>query len=63
MRDKTCIFKFEKVTECEVAKMISNIKNKPPGVDDMDGNLLKMPADLVAPAICHIVNLSLTTGV
>lgn len=38
------------------------LKNKPPGVAGMDVNLLKMAADVLAPAICHIINLSLTTG-
>lgn len=60
MKDNNCKFKFERVSISKVENMIRICKNKPPGVDGLDGKLLKMVADLVAPAICHIMNLSFT---
>ena len=32
--------------------------DKPPGIDNLDGNLLSMVADSIATPICHIFNLS-----
>lgn len=37
--------------------IIRTCKNKPPGVDGLDGKFLKLVADSVAPAICHIMNM------
>ena len=33
-------------------------KDKPPGIDNLDGKLLRMVADSIATPICHIFNLS-----
>lgn len=37
--------------------MLLTCTNKPPDVDGLERKLLKLVADLVAPAICHIINL------
>lgn len=58
MKEKNCKFKFDRVNISEVENRIWTYRNKPPGVDGLDGKLLKLVADLVAPAICHIINLS-----
>ena len=34
------------------------VKNKPPGIDNLDGKLLKLVAEEIAPPICHIINMS-----
>lgn len=40
--------------------LIKNCKEKAPGADGLDSRLLKMVADYVAPAFCHIINISFT---
>ena len=39
--------------------MLSINNDKPPGIDNLDGKLLRMVADSIATPICHIFNLSL----
>ena len=40
-------------------KLLLSINNdKPPGIDNLDGKLLRMVADSIATPICHIFNLS-----
>ena len=36
---------------------------KPPGIDNLDGKLLRMVADQIATPICHIFNLSLASNI
>ena len=44
----------------EVEDVLLSIKNdKPPGIDNLDGKLLRMVADSIATPICNIFNLSL----
>ena len=44
----------------EVEKLLLSINNdKPPGIDILDGKLLRMVADSIATPICHVFNLSL----
>jgi hypothetical protein len=44
----------------EVEKLLLSINNdKPPGIDNLDGKLLRMVADSLATPICHIFSLSL----
>ena len=59
MRDKSCQFEFTKVTVDYVKKLLTGCKDKPPGVDNVDGKLLKIVAHLIATPICHVFNLSL----
>ena len=60
MKEKHCTFEFCKVSVGEVEKLLLTINNdKPPGIDNLDGKLLRMVADTIAPPIRHIFNLSL----
>ena len=57
-------FKFHEVSEEEVLKLINCIKNSSStGVDWIDNQCLKIAAAELTPAIAHIINLSITTGV
>ncbi len=40
--------------------MLMTFKNKPSGVDELDGKLLKPIASIIAPMVTHITNQSLT---
>ena len=63
MNDKKCSFEFCKVTIEEVEKLLLSINNeKPPGIDNLDGKLLRMVADHIATPICNIFNLSLDSN-
>ncbi len=42
----------------KVENMLRTCKNKPPGVDSLNGKLLQLVADLISPVICHIINQS-----
>ena len=60
MNEKHWKFEFCKVSVGEVEKLLLSINNdKPPGIDNLDGKLLRMVADSIATPICHIFNLSL----
>ena len=55
MKEKHCKFEFCKVSVGEVENVLLLISNdKPPGIDNLDGKLLKMVADSKATPICHI---------
>lgn len=58
MRDKHCKFKFDNISVSYVEKLISTCKDKPAGVDGLESKLLKMVSEVIAPAICHIINLT-----
>ena len=59
-KEKHCKFEFCKVSVGEVGKWLLSIDNdKPPGIDNIDGKLLRMVADSIATHICHIFNMSL----
>ena len=63
MKEQHCKFSFCKVSVGEVGKLLLTINNdKPPGIDNLDGKLLRMVADSIATPICHIFNLSLEEG-
>uniref|UniRef100_A0A3B3CXC8 Reverse transcriptase domain-containing protein n=1 Tax=Oryzias melastigma TaxID=30732 RepID=A0A3B3CXC8_ORYME len=58
MNNKDCQFTFESVRENEIEKLLTNIKcNKPCGIDNMDGRLLKIAAKAIVKPVCHIFNL------
>ena len=60
MIEKHGKFEFCKVSVGEVEKLLLSINNdKPPGINNLDGKLLRMVADTIATPICHIFNLSL----
>jgi hypothetical protein len=60
MKEKQCKFEFCKVSVGEVGKLLlMTNKDKPPGIDNLDGKLLRMVADTIATPICHIFYMSL----
>jgi hypothetical protein len=54
---------FDLATESEIAKIIMSSKNATCSLDPLPTSLLKECADTLVPAITHIVNLSLSSGV
>lgn len=64
MFGKNCAFEFCNITVEEVKKLLLSIDTeKPPGIDNWDGKLLKTVADHVATPVCHIFNLSLNSNI
>lgn len=64
MKDKNCTFELRKVSIDEVEKLLLSINiEKPPGIDNLDGKLLKIIANHIAAPICHIFNLSFECNV
>ena len=60
MKVKQCKLAICTVSVGEVERLLLSINNdKPPGIDNLDGKLLRMVADSIATPICHIFNLSL----
>lgn len=64
MKDKQCSLSFVTVTVEEVESLLSSLsEDVSPGTDNMDVRLLKIAARYISPAICHIVNRCLISGV
>ena len=62
MRNRTCTFKIEKVTVRDVVKTIQSLKNSTAtGIDFIDTRTVKLAANLIAPYLTHIINLSVST--
>ena len=58
------IFRFKPVTTTEVFKLLKNLqRSKACGHDDLPPGFLKDAATCIAKPLCHIVNLSLKSGV
>ena len=56
MKEKQCKFEFCKVSVGEVEQLLFSINNdKPPGIDNIDGKLLRMVADSISTPICQIL--------
>ena len=56
-------FQFKQVTVEEMGKTLQKLKtSSSTGVDWIDSNCLKVVADIIAPAMTHITNLSITTN-
>ena len=63
MATRSCSFTLRPVTEEEVTVIIH--KTKPTtatGVDFIDNNTIKLVADLITPALTHIINMSISTA-
>ena len=61
MRDRKCKFKMKHLSVEEVLKLIRGLKNSSAtGVDYIDTRTVKLGAEVLAPAIQHIVNLSIS---
>ena len=60
----TKMFKFKPVLVAEVFKFLKQLKrNKAAGIDDLPLGFLKDTAKSVAKPLCHIINLSLKSGI
>ena len=58
-----CKFQLKPVTVDEVTKLIKGLKSSnATGVDYIDTRTIKLGVDLLAPAITHIINLSIRTS-
>ena len=59
-------FSLKSVTVAEVTKMISALKNGHAygkyGNDEIDSFIVKLAAPVIAPAITHVINLSIGTA-
>ena len=51
-----CKFEFCKVSVGEVEKCVLTINNdKPPGIDTLDGKVLRMVADSIATPVIYLI--------
>ena len=63
MRDRTSKFEIKQLTVEDVLKLIKGLKNSTAtGVDFIDTKTIKLGADILAPAIRHIINLSISSS-
>ena len=63
MKEKNCTFSIKEVSVEEVTKLIHNLKNSSStGIDYIDTKTIKLVAKNIAPALSHIINLSVKTS-
>ena len=63
MRNRTCSFSIQETSEEDIRKVVSKLKNSAAtGVDNIDTKIVKLSAQIIAPALTHIVNLSIRTS-
>ena len=63
MQGRRSSFKLKTVSIVDVIKVISNLKNSSAtGVDYIDTRTVKLSSEILAPALTHIINLSITTN-
>ena len=63
LRFKNCTFNIKQVGTDKVLKIIKNLKNSSAtGVDHIDTKTIKLIADTLAPALTHVVNLSIQSS-
>ena len=63
MKDRSCTFSLKELSVEEVLKLIKGLKNSSAtGMDFIDTRTVKLGAEALAPAIQHIINLSITTS-
>ena len=63
MVGRSCHFGLKLLTVEEVTKLIKGLRNSSAtGVDLFDTRTLKLGADILAPAVQHIINLSISTS-
>ena len=64
MRGRNCTFIIHQVDTEEVFKHIKHLKNSSAtGVDYIDTKTIKLVADVIAPALTHIIDLSIQTSI
>ena len=63
MLNRQCSFKVRPVSEADVLKIITSLKNSSAtGVDHIDTRTVKLVADLLAPPLPYKINLSISTS-
>ena len=63
MQKRECQFKLNQVGSYEVLKLIRGLKNSTAtGVDYLDTRTVKLGAEILAPILTHIINLSITSS-
>ena len=63
MVERSCHFGLKSLTVGEVTKLIKGLRNSSAtGVDFIDTRILKLGADILAPAVQLIINLSISTS-
>ena len=63
MNGRRCSFRLKTVSVAAVLKIISSLKNSSAtGVDYIDTRSVKLAAELIAPALTHIINLSIRSS-
>ena len=63
MQGRQCSFSIEPVSVVDVIKIIKGLKNSSAtGVDYIDTRTVKLAAELIAPALAHVINLSISTA-
>ena len=61
--NRQCSFKVRPVSEADVLKIITSLKNSSAtGVDYIDTRTVKLVADLLAPPLPYKINLSISTS-
>ena len=64
MRNRSCTFTIKELSLEEVIKLIKGLRNSSAtGIDFIDTRTVKLGAEALAPAIQHIINLSITTSI
>ena len=64
MRDRSSIFSLHSAHPDEVQKIILQLKNsKSTGLDTIDSQIIKYSLPYILPAVTHIVNLSINSGI
>ena len=63
MVNRSCLFTLQPVELAQVKKIIKGLKNSTAtGVDYIDTNTVKLGCEILAPALMHVINLSITTS-
>ena len=64
MENRTCSFSLQEISVEDVIKVISSLKNSSAtGTDYIDTRTIKLSAELIAPALAHVINLSISSGI
>ena len=64
MRERNCSFTIKPVKEEDVLKIIKDLKNSSATcVDCIDTRTIKLIADLIAPVLTHVINLSIKSSI
>ena len=60
MRGKNCKLSMKYISQREILKVLTNLESsKSVGIDELDSYSLKLAANIIAPAVHHIVTLSI----